>query len=115
MRPPVNETSGTLADNIGSLGNSADGTYTDAVTLGAAGPPLGLGLGNTAISVGPADGSVQTGSSFMSNMSAFTVMAFISPAVRTSDRIGLVGQNDAIEFGFIAPNTLQIWTAATNF
>ena len=35
----LNETSGTLADNIGSLGNAADGTYTDAVTLGAAGPP----------------------------------------------------------------------------
>lgn len=111
----LNETTGTLADNIGSLGNSADGTYTNNVTLGVEGSARKLGEANTAISVGPADGTVKTGSSFLSNMSAFTISAFVRPADSTDDRIGLVGQNDAIEFGFIHPGVLEIWTPSTDY
>ena len=108
----LNETSSTTADNIGSLGAAADGTYTDAVSLDQAGPPL-LGLSNSSIAVGPASGFVGTNSSLLSNMSAFTIMAFVRPGARNSDRIGLVGQDNAIELGFIGPNTIEIWTSPT--
>ncbi len=72
-----------------------------------AGPPAALGLGfdNTAIGVGPGDGFVQTGQSILNNLSAFTMSAFIRPEDRLDTRIGLFGQNDAIEFGFITPTT----------
>ncbi|MCH8046211.1 MAG: LamG domain-containing protein [Planctomycetes bacterium] len=108
----LNETAGNTAANIGSLGNAAEGTYVSVVDQNDAGPPAapGLGVGNTAMGVGPGDGSVQTGQSILSNLSAFTMSAFIKPADRAADRIGLFGQNDAIEFGFINPDTVQIWT-----
>ena len=38
------------------------------------------------------------------------MMGLIKP-VATSSRLGLFGQNDAIEFGFIDSTTLQVWTA----
>jgi hypothetical protein len=108
----LNETSGANADNIGSLSAAADGTYTGAVDKNDPGPPVDLGPGNTGIAVGPADGSVQTASSLLSNLSEFTLLAFIKPGVRSFSRIGIMGQNDAIEFGFISPNTLQVFTQA---
>ena len=104
-----NETAGTTAVNLGSVEAAADGTYSGTVDLSAAGSPL-FPASNTAISVGPGDGWVETGATFLSNLSAFTFTAFINPADRTANRIGLFGQNDAIEFGFINPGVIQIWT-----
>ncbi|MBX3747984.1 MAG: Ig-like domain-containing protein [Verrucomicrobiae bacterium] len=52
----------------------------------------------------------------LNNLGAFTLEYWVKPANRVSDpttfgnRIGIVGQNDAVEYGFINPNTIQIWT-----
>ena len=38
--------------------------------------------------------------------------AWVYPGPRNADRIGLFGQNDAVEFGFINPNQIQMWTVS---
>jgi len=55
---------------------------------------------------------VDTKNQFLQNRSAFTLEYWVAPADRANQgtRIGIVGQNDAIEYGFIDPNTIQIWT-----
>ena len=59
------------------------------------------------------DGSndyVGTGKSLLSNMSEFTLAGWVSTDNLSGSRIGLFGQNDCIELGFISVGTLQIWT-----
>jgi hypothetical protein len=106
----LNETTGTTAANLGSLGAAANGTYTGTGFMqGVAGPPS-LGGSNTAVSFGAAQGSVRTTLSLLNARPAFTLEAWIRPADRATTRIGLFGQNDSIEFGFINQTTIQIWT-----
>ncbi len=51
-----------------------------------------------------------TTESLLNDMSAFTLAGWVSPRNPTDSRIGLFGQNDAIEFGFDGGN-VSIWTA----
>jgi len=59
---------------------------------------------------------VDTKNQFLQSLGAFSLEYWVKPANRVADpgsfgtRIGLVGQNDAIEYGFIDANTIQIWT-----
>ena len=46
----------------------------------------------------------------LNGVSEFTVVAWINPRFISSNRIGLIGQNDAPEFGFIDPGTVSLWT-----
>lgn len=126
------ETTGQITKNFGTAGASADGLYmagpgeadsvpTDAKV--AAGPRPGDFLGfdpaNNAVEM---DGStsmlwVDTQKQFLNGLAAFSLEYWVKPANRVSDptafgnRIGLVGQNDAVEYGFINPTTIQIWSA----
>ena len=59
------------------------------------------------------DGScVQTGEKLLNGVREFTVVAWIKPGTITENRIGLIGQNDSPEFGFIDPGTVSLWTPA---
>jgi hypothetical protein len=86
--------------------------------------PDSSGNGNTGTLYGPSrivDGShtalrfdgtddyVGTGKQLLNNMSAFTLMGWISAGNPQGSRIGLFGQNDAIEFGFDG-GSIRIWT-----
>jgi len=61
---------------------------------------------------------VDTKNQFLQDRAAFTLEYWVKPVGRTNadgtvawpNRIGIVGQNDAIEYGFITPDTIQIWT-----
>ena len=60
---------------------------------------------------------MDTKNPFLQHRAAFTLEYWVRPTGgRTADpsvwlnRIGIVGQNDAIEYGFIDPKTIQIWT-----
>ena len=52
----------------------------------------------------------------LNNLPQFSLEYWVKPENRVTDptsfgnRIGIVGQNDAVEYGFINPNTIQIWT-----
>jgi hypothetical protein len=55
---------------------------------------------------------VDTQNPFLEGRGAFSLEYWVKPTMRATqgNRIGIVGQNDAIEYGFIDPNTIQIWT-----
>ena len=63
---------------------------------------------------------MNTQNPFLQDRGAFTLEYWVAPANRVSDpttfgtRIGIVGQNDAVEYGFIDANTIQIWTPVDN-
>jgi hypothetical protein len=56
------------------------------------------------------DTCVETGKKLLDNLKEFTIVTWAKPGNIVANRVGLVGQNDAPEFGFIAPTTIQIWT-----
>ena len=57
------------------------------------------------------DGScVNTNKKLLNGRKEFTVVAWIKPGTITENRIGLIGQNDSPEFGFIDPGTVSLWT-----
>ena len=59
------------------------------------------------------DGScVNTNKKLLNGKKEFTVVAWIKPGTITENRIGLIGQNDSPEFGFIDPGTVSLWTPA---
>ncbi len=54
---------------------------------------------------------IDLGSNFLTNLNAFTLEGWIKVNKATiGNRIGLFGQNDAIEFGFINNSTIECWT-----
>ena len=58
------------------------------------------------------DTCVQTGQKLLDAREEFTIVAWIKPGKITANRVGLVGQNDSPEFGFIDPKTVNLWTPA---
>ncbi|WP_264565884.1 LamG-like jellyroll fold domain-containing protein [Flavobacterium sp. N3904] len=57
---------------------------------------------------------IDLGSPLLSNKSAFTIEGWIKFNIAdVTGRMGLFGQNDAIEFGFSNSTTIELWTAAT--
>lgn len=53
---------------------------------------------------------VKTEQKLLDGLEEFTIITWVQTGDITANRIGLVGQNDAPEFGFINPNTLSLWT-----
>ena len=53
---------------------------------------------------------VNTNKKLLNGVREFTVVAWVKPGNITSNRIGVIGQNDSPEFGFINPTTVMLWT-----
>ncbi|PYM14654.1 MAG: hypothetical protein DME18_06235 [Verrucomicrobia bacterium] len=115
----------TVATNSGSTGGN--GVYMNdfgggGPAKGDAGPRpptfVGFDANNHAGSFDGQGDWVDTQNQFLQDRAAFTLEYWVAPSNRVSDpatfgtRIGIVGQNDAIEYGFIDANTIQIWTPA---
>ncbi|HIB92673.1 TPA: LamG domain-containing protein [Candidatus Poribacteria bacterium] len=60
------------------------------------------------------DTCVQTGKKLLDAREEFTIVAWIKPGKITANRVGLLGQNDSPEFGFINPTTVNLWTPANS-
>jgi hypothetical protein len=116
-------TASTVATNKGSTGG--DGLYVSDVGGGgpAKGDPgprppafVGFDTNNRAASFDGQGDWIDTQNQFLQDRGAFTLEYWVAPSNRVSDpttfgtRIGIVGQNDAIEYGFIDQNTIQIWS-----
>ena len=59
------------------------------------------------------DGSgncVNTNKKLLNGVREFTVVAWVKPGFITANRVGLIGQNDSPEFGFINPTGVMLWT-----
>ncbi len=96
-----------LDEGAGPTAFDSSGNGRNAALTG--GPAWIAGVKDGALDFDGANDAASTGSSFLSDRGAFTLAAWIRPQTY-GDRIGLVGQNDAIEFGLISPGTVQVWT-----
>ncbi len=90
----------TTLDQSG-LGN--DGTLVNAVWTDD-------GAFGRALEFNGADACVETGQKLLDGLSDFTITAWVKPVDMVGGRIGLVGQNDSPEFGFIDAGTINLWT-----
>ncbi|HAQ99582.1 MAG TPA: hypothetical protein DCR61_09535 [Verrucomicrobiales bacterium] len=123
------ETGGMVAENFGTLGSDADGLWMSGVgpddsieweVSNEEGPNpgegfLGFGEDNLAASFnGDLDLLwIETQGQWLSNLDSFTLEYWVKPTNREGNgwnRVGIVGQNDAVEYGFINGTTIQIWT-----
>lgn len=125
------ETTGQITKNLGTAGTTADGLWmagsgpddsSPADVSSGTGPRPGEFLGfapdNKSGRFTGQEGVlwVDAQQQLLNNLGSFSLEYWVKPANRVSDpttfgtRIGIVGQNDAIEYGFISPTTIQIWT-----
>ena len=124
------ETSGSVAKNLGPKGGDATYSVGDEASPGAGGSPgaaapmpgprppsfLGFDAGNNAATFDGSSTWVDTHTQFLQDLPSFSLEYWVAPGNRVADpttfgtRIGIVGQNDAIEYGFIDQNNIQIWT-----
>ena len=94
---------GTGSTAMDSSGNNNHGMVVNAPVWvdGRFGGALAFdGVGNC----------VNTNQKLLDGAREFTVLAWIKPGNITSNRVGLIGQNDSPEFGFSDPSTLNLWT-----
>jgi hypothetical protein len=125
------ESSGQITKNLGTAGAEADGLWmtgagpddSTPVNVSAGEGPrptefFGFAADNRSGKFTGQEGQlwVDAQKQLLNNLGAFSLEYWVKPANRVADpstfgnRIGIVGQNDAIEYGFINPNTIQIWT-----
>lgn len=121
------EPAGTaVATNLGSAGGNGAYYTGDEASPGAGGTPssangapgprppafAGFENGNHAANFDGATRWVDTRNQFLQGLGSFTLEYWVAPTNRGAfpGRVGIVGQNDAVEYGFIDPNTIQIWT-----
>ena len=73
------------------------------------------GGGDYAIQFDGADDSVTTEVSLLNDLDELTLSFWLlMPEQQPGNRAGLIGQNDAVEYGMINPTTMQYWTPAGN-
>jgi regulation of enolase protein 1 (concanavalin A-like superfamily) len=96
------EGSGTVAHDSSSSGN--DGTINGAATWVA-------GVYGTALNFNGSDAYVSTGQGLLNNLPGFTMACWVNAQNFTTNRVGLVGQNDCLEFGFNGGGDLRCWSA----
>jgi hypothetical protein len=110
----LNEPSGLVAANLGSLADAGEGRYEGDPELGNAGPrPPAFSdfeSDNRAPYLDGIDDFVGGPAGLLNDRAGFTMAGWIRPATLDANRTGLWGQNDAVEFGFISSSTLQLWT-----
>jgi hypothetical protein len=127
------ETGGTVATNSGISGINGAYFEGDELVTGEGGTPreavnipgprpgdfAGFAANNLAADFDGVDDWVDARAQYLQNVGAFTLEYWVNPRNRTNEvdgttwpgRVALVGQNDAVEYGFITPGTIQIWTA----
>ena len=99
----VNSSPATTAVITSATCNASDGAITIA------------GLENVPLEFKNTDSDyIDLGATYLSNRSAFTVEGWIKFNIADlagTSRISLFGQNDVVEFGFINPTTIELYTA----
>jgi hypothetical protein len=110
------ETSGTVATNTGSSGSSANGLYTNGVTLGTAGPRppsyTNYSAGNTAITLDGSNDYVRGTNGLLNNVTGLTLAGWVKPATTPLKSLDMFGQEDIAQMGFgPSDGKLEFWLA----
>ena len=96
---------GGVTADLSGAGNEGTLNGGPEIVEGPCGP------GDFALKFDGLDDSVTTGVSLFTGGDTFTMSGWIRfETAQIGDRIGLFGQNDAVEFGLINPTTLQHWS-----
>lgn len=94
---------GTGSTAMDSSGNNNHGTIVNA--------PIWVdGRFGGALAFDGSGNCVSTGQKLLNGRREFTVVAWVKPGNITSNRVGIIGQNDSPEFGFINPESVMLWT-----
>jgi hypothetical protein len=114
----LNESSGSVAVNLGTAGPSLDGTFVGGglkapgpTELADGTPIFGLGLSNVAFEVGGPSSYLNVDGSPLSGLTEFTLTSWFTTRLLEENQIGLLGQSGAIELGFTEPDQLALRTA----
>lgn len=108
-----------VADNLGTLGNTADGSYSSQAQNSSNGPSPASGFGgfgenNFCLSLPNANAWVTSNQQLLNNRTSFTVMGWIKRGATHTTRAGYFGQNDLLEFGDAGNDTnVEAWINAT--
>jgi len=111
---PVNpDTAGLLVqyafdEGSGEQATDASGQGNHGTVVGQ--PQWVAGVDGSAIFFDGMNDYVSAQKSLLSDLAQFTIACWIKTDMSSADRSGLVGQNDCVEYGFVSPDTLQIWT-----
>ena len=95
------EGTGKKAEDISGNGN--DGELVKS-------PKWVQGKFGKALEFNGKDTCVQTEQKLLDNLEEFTILCWVKTGNITVNRVGLVGQNDSPEFGFINPTSVNLWT-----
>ncbi len=96
---------GGVTADLSGAGNEGTLNGGPEIVEGPCGP------GDFALKFDGLDDSVTTGVSLFTGGDTFTMSGWIRfETAQIGDRIGLFGQNDAVEFGLINPTTLHHWS-----
>ena len=95
------EGKGGVATDLSGKGNDADLEKS---------PEWVEGKFGTALKFDGKASCVKTGQKLLDNLEEFTIITWVQTGDVNANRTGLVGQNDAPEFGFINPNSVNLWT-----
>ncbi|MCL5281236.1 MAG: LamG domain-containing protein, partial [Planctomycetes bacterium] len=77
-------------------------------------PQWVTGVLGSALDFDGVDDYVGTDGSLLNNLPQFTMACWINAANYTTNRTGLVGQNDCLEFGFNNSGDLRCWSGGVN-
>ena len=114
----LDESTGPITPNLGTLADSGQGQYQGNPNLGGADPRsptfTGFDNNNRAPMFDGVNDFINGPARLMNDRAAFTMAGWVRPTSNQTSRTGLWGQNDAVEFGFINNSTLQLWTPAGN-
>lgn len=96
----LNETSGTVATNLGILGTAANGIYMNGPVPGQAGPrpPVYTGFAgnNHAVAFDGQNDFVETACYLPSTLAGFTMAVWIMPTANLGANTGILGERDAL-------------------
>ena len=95
-------------EGSGSIALDASGQGNHGTIVGQ--PQWVAGVDGSAIFFDGMNDYVSAEKSLLSDLAQFTIACWIKTDMSSADRSGLVGQNDCVEYGFVSPNTIQIWT-----
>jgi hypothetical protein len=95
-------------EGSGEQATDASGQGNHGTIVGQ--PQWVAGVDGSAIFFDGLNDYVSADKSLLSDLGQFTIACWIKTDMGEADRSGLVGQNDCVEYGFVSPNTIQIWT-----
>jgi|ETNmetMinimDraft_26_1059896.scaffolds.fasta_scaffold12045_3 hypothetical protein len=96
-------------DGNGKVAEDSSGNGVDGALIGGA-EWIDDGAFGKALEFNGSDACVETGQQLLEAVTDFTVTLWLRTGGTGGDRVGLVGQNDTVEFGLISPTTMQLWS-----